>query len=97
QPGILDDPPRLIALRGARLGDDFTGPALRHLKLLLKVPDRLAFTRRAYHFPSTSSLSIALSRERSATSFLSCWFSFSKAFSRFTVSSLAPPYCVFQR
>jgi hypothetical protein len=49
-----------VALRAARLHDHFTSPALRHFEDSLKVCDRLAFARRAYHFPSTSSLGSVL-------------------------------------
>ena len=45
-----------------------------------------------FSVPSTSSLSIALSSDRSATGFFNCPFSFSSTLSRLIVSSLAPPY-----
>lgn len=74
---VLAAPPPAVALRAARLHDHLAGPALRHFEASLKVCERFAFARRAYHFPSTSSLSIALSSDRSATSFLSRPFSVS--------------------
>jgi hypothetical protein len=49
-------------------------------------------SERLTSFPSTSSLSIALSSDRSASNFFSHPFSVSSSLSRLTVSSSAPPY-----
>ena len=65
---------------------------LHHGQLVLHMHHGFSFALRAYHFPSATSLRIALSSDRSATSFLSRMFSFSSSLSRLTVSSLAPPY-----
>jgi hypothetical protein len=74
-----------VTLGGAWLADGLTGPALRHLELAFQVSDRFTFARRAYHFPTVISLSIALSKACSATNFLSLPFSFSSSLSRLTV------------
>ena len=56
------------------------------------MPDRFAFARRAYHFPSAISLRIALSKDRSATSRLSLPFclGFASPFGLPTAGYLAP-------
>jgi hypothetical protein len=59
--------------------------------------DCLASLHRAYHFPSATSLRIAMSKSWSATSFLSRVFSYCSSLSRLTVSSLAPAYSLAQR
>ncbi|MBK9139067.1 MAG: cation:proton antiporter [Verrucomicrobia bacterium] len=66
-------------LLAPRLTHHFAGPALAQLQLPLERSHRLAFPRRAYHFPSSSSFNATLSSDRSATSFLSLAFSSFKA------------------
>ena len=53
------------------------GPALTDFQAIFDHLDRLASSHRAYHFPSATSLRIAMSKACSATSFLSRVFSFS--------------------
>ena len=59
--------------------------------LILHMLDRFTFAGRAYHFPSAISLSIALSKVRSATARLSRAFSFSNSRSLLSASFLMPP------
>ncbi len=66
-----------------RLSRHTTRPPLRHTELVAQVHHRLAAPGRAQKFPEATSLSIALSRAWSATSFFSWVFSRSSAFSRF--------------
>jgi hypothetical protein len=68
------------------------GPALADFEASIDHLDRLASPHRAYHFPSATSLRIAMPKAWSATSFLSLVFSFRSSLSRLTVSILAPVY-----
>src|SRR5690606_10664803 len=58
---------------------------------------RLPLARRAYHFPSASSLSAWMSSTCSATRRLSRAFSSFMALYSLTVSTSAPPYCFCRR
>jgi len=68
------------------------GSALTDFQAIFNHLNRFVSPHRAYHFPSATSLRIAMSKACSATSFLSRVFSFCSSLSRLTVSSLAPAY-----
>ncbi len=53
--------------------------------------------RRAQKFPGAASFRISLSRVRSATAFLSRWFSYPSSLRRFTWSVFSPPNSLRQR
>ena len=59
-------------MRSLRLRDYVASPALTQFKHGIEVRDSFAFVRLVFHFASTSSWRIALSRDTAATSFLSC-------------------------
>ncbi len=92
QSGFIVRGSRLVALTGTRLLQHPAGFAFGNIERLLQMLDGLAFTRRAYQFPSAISLSIALSSSASASSFLSRVFSCSRFFSRLASSAFIPPY-----
>lgn len=73
-----------VSLRRTRLMTCPASSPLRNGEATPKMSNRATPTHRAQKFPFASSLSICLSRLRSATNFLSWLFSFSSSFSRFT-------------
>jgi len=74
----------LASLRGPRLADHRTGPALRYAKNLPDMIDQIAPPRGAYGFPRKASDKIILSSVRSETARRSRAFSASTSFSPFT-------------
>ena len=78
------------ALRRAVLCHDTTRPALRHPEPLLEPLNGYPAAARGHHFPSASSLSIALSNSASANSFLSRAFSTSRSLRRLASAALIP-------
>jgi hypothetical protein len=74
----------MIALGGAKLFQCPADTTLRYLEHFLGVLHRLPAPGRVDQFPRTVSRKIELSKERSATSFFSRAFSFSKSFKRRT-------------
>ncbi len=82
----------LISLCRARLRERTARPPFRYTELPLHLLYGPPLARRAYQFPSATSLSMALSKARSATSRLSRPFSFSRAFSRFNSATVIVPY-----
>ncbi len=67
QTGIGTAATSLVSLGAPGLSKARTGPALARFQTVLHMLDRFTFAGRAYHFPSAISLSIALSKVRSAT------------------------------
>ena len=78
------------ALGRARLSHHSARPALRDPEPLLDALHRDPPTVRGHHFPSASSLSIALSNSASANSFLSRPFSTSSSLRRLAWPGLIP-------
>src|SRR5688572_2698456 len=83
---------RCIALRRARLPNSPTHAPLRGVELFAQTRRHLATPRRAYRSPLAIPLSMALSSDKSATSFLSRAFSISNSLSRLASSAFMPPY-----
>ena len=80
---------RFVALRRTRL---LNHPTLRGTEALPKTAGGLATTCRAHQFPDATSLSMALSNDKSATRFLSREFSSSSSLSRLASDAFMPPY-----
>ena len=76
---------------------DSAGPSLRNVQPRADRVHGRASPGRAQKFPEATSLSIALSRAWSATSFSSLRFSCSSAFNRLAWSRRKPPYSFRQR
>lgn len=68
-------PRRLIPLRAPRLIQNLACPTLRNLQVVAHLLDHLPPLRRAQYFPSRASFRIALSSDRSATTFFRREFS----------------------
>jgi len=83
---------RLIALTAAWLSKRPAGPALAHFQTLAHSGHRLSLAGRAYHFPSATSLRMAMSSAWSATSFFRRIFSFSSSLSSLSASFFTPEY-----
>jgi len=83
---------RQIPLRCSWLFQEFARPPLGNSKAIPYCINRFSLPVRAQKFPDATSCNIALSSERSATSFLSRAFSFSRSLSLRAWSVLRPPY-----
>src|SRR5579863_9067510 len=88
---------RAIAVRRTVESQHRASSALAHPVSPLQLPDQLAPTLRPHNFFCSTSCSISLSSERSATSCLSRRFSSSSCFIRRSSLTASPPYCFFQR
>ena len=86
---------RLITKGRSSHAQRLTGAPLGHLTGLLDVSHRVALTRWAQYFPSSASFRMSLSSVRSATSFLSRAFSFSRSRKRLTSFLSMEPYVFF--
>src|ERR1019366_9693687 len=91
-----ENPPG-VTLRGALLSGHPASPPLRDAEHLAEVHDGVSPARRAQKFPRATSLSIQLSRVRSATTRLSRPFSSLSRRSSLASSAFMPPYWLRQR
>src|SRR5215469_14766229 len=86
-----------VAMRRTVESQHRASAALAHPVGPLQVPNQLAPALRPHNFVCSTSCSISLSSERSATSCLSRRFSSSSCFIRRSSLTASPPYCFFQR
>ena len=84
-------------LGSACLSDRPTGPSFRNIQHFDHPLNNLAFASRRDQLFRRASLMMALSRERSATSFFSSKFSFSRCLRLFACLVSMPPYSFRQR
>src|SRR5262245_6224309 len=97
QPPLVRPRRRAEPLGRAGLAHDPTGPPLRYSEARPQAVRRPAPLGRRQNFPRTTSSSICLSRDNSATSFFSRAFSASSSFTRSAWSARPLPYCCRQR